>query len=111
MYYKKNKMDSTNNLTRTDIVFDNNTVSFVSTKNVYLHKYLTLFSEDGEIDLKINISADFNEIPDKYHEVFLNMLTSQYLGKASFGNNPFSQCQPIAPKKWWEFWKRNYYTV
>jgi hypothetical protein len=39
------------------------------------------------------------------HEVFVNMLTSKYLGVASFGDNPFSHCEPTTKKHWWQFWK------
>jgi hypothetical protein len=47
-------------------------------------------------------------IPEKYHEVALNILTAKYLNKVSFGDNPFSECKPIVKRKWWEFWKSKY---
>ena len=37
-----------------------------------------------------------------------NVLSSKYLNKASFGDNPFSECKPIVKRKWWEFWKSKY---
>ena len=48
---------------------------------------------------------DLNQVDEKYHEVFVNMLTSKYLGVASFGDNPFSKCEPPSKKKWWQIWK------
>ncbi len=77
---------------------------------VKLHEVFTVVSEDGPVDLRITISADFNEIPQKYHEVFLNMVTSKYLNKVNFGTNPFSECKPVVKRKWWQFWKTQYFT-
>jgi hypothetical protein len=55
--------------------------------------------------LDIKIEADFDTIPKKYHEVFLNMISTKYLDSVSFGDNPFSLCQPPPKKKWYQFWK------
>ena len=66
---------------------------------------------DGAITLDIKIEADFDTIPKKYHEVFLNVLTSKYSNSVSFGNNPFSECRPVQKKKWWQFWKTQYFTI
>jgi hypothetical protein len=60
---------------------------------------------DGAINLDIKIEADFDTIPDKYQEVFLNMISAKYLDSVSFGDNPFSQCIPQPKKKWYQFWK------
>ena len=54
-----------------------------------------------------NLNATPN-FPEKYHEIFLNVLTSKYLGKVSFGDNPFSECKPMIRRKWWQFWKPKY---
>jgi ABC-type transporter MlaC component len=59
------------------------------------------------IQLNVKIQADLSEVPEKYHEVFLNILSAKYVGKVSFGENPFSQCVPEPKKKWWQFWKAN----
>ena len=61
--------------------------------------------QDGAITLDIKIEADFDTIPKKYHEVFLNMISTKYLDSVSFGDNPFSLCQPPPKKKWWQIWK------
>jgi len=81
-------------------------VNIKTSRNVELKNSLTLIGEKGEsIILDINIEADFSTIPEQYHEVFLNMLTSKYYGKTSFGHNPFSKCLPPVKKKWYQFWK------
>lgn len=54
--------------------------------NVELKETLTLMSygdEDESYTLEVSIKADFGTIPKKYHEVFLNMMTSKYYGKTS----------------------------
>ena len=78
------------------------TASIVSVQNSL--KLIT--PEDGAITLDIKIEADFDTIPKKYHEVFLNMVSSKYIDSVSFGDNPFSQCLPPKKKKWYEFWKK-----
>jgi hypothetical protein len=60
------------------------------------------------IELNVKIEADFNTVPSEYHEIFLNMLTSKYSNKASFGDNPFSVCKPRPKRKWYQFWKAKY---
>ena len=77
------------------------TASIVSVQNSL--KLIT--PEDGAITLDIKIEADFDTIPKKYHEVFLNMVSSKYIDSVSFGDNPFSQCLPPKKKKWYQFWK------
>lgn len=67
---------------------------------------LYLMTEDkGTISLNVEIAADFDSIPKEYQEVFLNMIAARYLGRVSFGDNPFSQCLPTPKRKWWQFWK------
>jgi len=77
------------------------TASIVSVQNSL--KLIT--PDDGVITLDIKIEADFDTIPKKYHEVFLNMISSKYIDSVSFGDNPFSQCLPPKKKKWFQFWK------
>jgi len=60
---------------------------------------------DGAITLDIKIEADFDTIPEKYQEVFLNMISAKYIDSVSFGDNPFSMCVPQPKKKWWQIWK------
>jgi hypothetical protein len=62
--------------------------------------------DDGAIELNVEIKADFSKVPEKYHEVFLNMFSSRYIGTTSFGDNPFSVCKPAPKKKWYQFWKK-----
>jgi hypothetical protein len=73
---------------------------------VSVHNSLKLITpNDGAISLDIKIEADFDTIPEKYHEVFLNMVSTKYLDSVSFGDNPFSLCTPAPKKKWYQFWK------
>jgi len=77
-----------------------------TSKNVELLETLVLINGEKEpIELEVKISADFDTVDEKYHEVFLNLMTSKYYGKVSFGDNPFSQCLPPKKKKWYQFWK------
>jgi hypothetical protein len=77
-----------------------------TSKLVTCYETLTLVTMgDGSIPLEIKIQADFDTIPDKYHEIFLNMMSAKYLKTTSFGDNPFSQCVPAPKKRWFQFWK------
>jgi len=68
---------------------------------------LTLVTQnDGVIQLEIKCQADFDTVPEKYHEIFLNMISAKYLKTTSFGDNPFSQCVPAPKRRWWQFWKQ-----
>lgn len=77
---------------------------------VKMEEHFVVITEDGPIDLTVDITADFMKIPEKYHEIFLNVLTSKYMNKVSFGDNPFSECRPIVKRKWWQFWKSEYFS-
>lgn len=79
-----------------------------TSKNVELRETLELKvwgEEHGSHTLDVKIIANFESIPEKYHEVFLNMMTSKYYGRTSFGDNPFSKCVPPKVKRWYQFWK------
>lgn len=84
----------------------------IKTSNlVRLYEQFVVHSEDGPISLLVEVSADFAEIDPKYHEIFYNVLTSKYMNKVSFGENPFSICKPVRKRKWWQFWKSRYFTI
>jgi hypothetical protein len=83
-----------------------NNIEMKTSQLVSVNDTLNLITpESGGIVLSVKIEADFNSIPEKYQEVFLNMMSAKYLGRVSFGDNPFSQCQPAPKKRWWQFWK------
>jgi hypothetical protein len=83
-----------------------NNLEMRSSRLVKTYQTLYLITEDkGTLSLNVEISADFDSIPEEYQEVFLNMMSAKYLGRVSFGDNPFSQCQPTPKRKWWQFWK------
>ena len=83
-----------------------NNLTIQTSKNVELKETLYLMDENKAIDLDVVITANFENIPEKYHEVFINMMTTKYYSRVSFGHNPFSQCLPPKDKKWYQFWKK-----
>ena len=77
-----------------------------TSKVVSYNEILTLITpNDGTIQLDVKIQADFDTVPEKYHEIFLNMLSAKYMKVVSFGNNPFSQYLLTPKKRWYQFWK------
>jgi hypothetical protein len=89
-----------------EISLGNNYLNIQTSKNVELNEVLSLMTEEGAYDLEVKVIANFETIPERYHEVFINMMTVKYYGKVSFGDNPFSQCLPPKKKKWYQFWKQ-----
>lgn len=77
---------------------------------VKLKEQFTVITQEGPIYFEVEISSDFAAIRQEYHEICLNVLTSKYLNKVSFGDNPFSECKPIKKRKWWQFWKPFYFS-
>jgi len=83
-----------------------NNLIMTTSKLVTCHEILTLVvNGKRSISLDIKVQADFDTIPEEYHEIFLNMMTSKYCKAVSFGDNPFSKCQPAPKKRWYQFWK------
>ena len=76
-----------------------------TTKPVAMWDSLTVINGSKTLVLDVKIEADFDTIPEEYQEVFLNMMTSRYYGRASFGDNPFSLCQPVPKRKWYQLWR------
>lgn len=83
-------------------------INMKSSQIVKLKEQFIIYTPDGPITLNVDVSADFAEIPEKYHEIFFNVLSSKYLNKVNFGDNPFSECRPVVKRKWWQFWKPKY---
>ena len=78
----------------------------IKTSNVVtLYDTFMVLDKKKTIELQVTITADFNTVPEKYHEIFLNILSAKYYNKTSFGDNAFSQCK-AEEIKWWRFWKR-----
>lgn len=84
-------------------------INIKSSEIVKLYEQFVVYTEEGPISLNVNITADFADIPEKYHEVFFNVLSSKYHNKVNFGDNPFSQCKPMVKRKWYQFWKSKYF--
>ena len=82
-----------------------NNTTFQTAKLYTINNTIVVKDKGDYIDLNVKIQVDLNQVDDKYHEIFVNMLTSKYLDVASFGDNPFSQCEPVVKKHWWQIWK------
>jgi hypothetical protein len=82
-----------------------NYISLKTSNLVRVQEQFVIYTEDGPITLNVDVTADFATIDKKYHEIFFNVLSSKYLNRVVFGDNPFSQCKPIVTRKWWQFWK------
>jgi hypothetical protein len=94
----------------TDLHIGNGSYINIQTSSlVKMQEQFIVYTDDGPISLTVDIVADFEKIDKKYQEIFFNILSSKYLNKASFGNNPFSECRPIVKRKWWQFWKSKYF--
>lgn len=118
--YKKKEVTptQTNNMTVIDednkhkreiILNGNDFINVKTSKVVEIENHLFVSHTKGPVKLRVKISADFNEVDEEYHEIFLNVMTSKYLGSVSFGDNPFSECAPMKRRKWYEIWKTKYY--
>jgi hypothetical protein len=83
-----------------------NNIEMKSSRMVTAYQVLYLTTPtDSTISLSVKIEADFDTVPEEYQEVFMNMMSVKYLNRVSFGDNPFSQCQPAPKRKWYQFWK------
>ena len=47
----------------------NDYVNIKASSIVTLNEYFIIYTTEGPIELKVDIKADFDEIPKKYHEV------------------------------------------
>lgn len=83
-------------------------INMKSSNIVKLTEQFTVYTENGPITMNVDVSADFADIPKEYHEVFFNVMSSKYLNKVNFGDNPFSNCRPTVKRSWWQFWKPKY---
>lgn len=80
-------MDSNNE--NLDINYGDSYLSIKSSYAVELKEEFVIFTKDGAISLEVDIVADLANVPEEYRSVFINMLTSKYMNKASVVNNSF----------------------
>lgn len=92
-----------------EYILNGDWIDIKQSKIISLKETLVVQYHDEPIRLDVTISADLNEIPTEYHEIFLNVISSKYLGKVNFGNNPFSECKPVKKRKWYQLWKNKYF--
>jgi hypothetical protein len=91
-----------------EVFTENGYLNVVTSQTVETRNILRVKTSDNKYEtLEVKIIADFSTIDEKYHEIFFNIISAKYLQSVSFGDNPFSQCQPPPKKRWWEFWKAN----
>lgn len=94
--------------TNSQIYLGNGYLNVETSQIVEARNTLKLKTGDNDYQLlEVKITADFSKISEKYHEVFLNIMSAKYMDSVSFGDNPFSKCLPPPKKKWWQFWKAN----
>ena len=62
--------------TKTQYNLAEDVVSVKTSTIVELKEYFTIQTQETPIDIITTIKCDFVDIPDKYHEIVLNMLTS-----------------------------------
>lgn len=93
----------------TTFELDEHLISVKTSTIVKLNEHFSIYTMKGPVDFNVDITCDFAGIPEEYHEICLNVLTSKYANKVSFGRNPFSECKPIVKRKWWQFWKSEYF--
>jgi hypothetical protein len=65
-----------------------------------------LTSDHSSVNLTVKITANFENVPDEYHQVFLQMMSARYGGTINCYSNitPFEIPKPHN-KKWFQFWK------
>lgn len=74
---------------------------------VELKDQVKLLKDEGKaISLDIKIQANFETLPDEYHQIFLHILSARYGGTINCYDNitPFELPKPKT-KKWYQFWK------
>lgn len=94
-----------NNENKNEINTGNGFIDIKSAIIVKLNETFIVHTENGQKELIVEITADLNTIEEKYHEVFLNVLSAKYSNRVSFGDNPFSECLNNKKRKWYQFWK------
>jgi hypothetical protein len=76
-----------------------------SAKNAFYSTYL--YKESSPQIYNDILSHVLTETKYTYTDKISNeMLTSKYINKVSFGDNPFSECKPLSKRKWYQFWKK-----
>lgn len=72
---------------------------------------LKLFKDNGNktVDLEVQIKANFEKIPEQYHQTFLSMMSARYGGIVKLYDNtevlPFQRIEQ-SKKRWYQFWKK-----
>jgi len=86
---------------------DGSHLTVKSSTIVRMQDHLKLMIGDGKsISLDVEIKADFENLPPKYHQLFCQMMMVRYGGIVNIWDNkqPFAKPE-IKKKRWWQIWK------
>lgn len=72
-----------------DINYGDSYLSIKSSYRVELKEEFVILTKDGGITIEVDIVADLAKVPEEYRGVFINMLTTKYMNKASVVDNSF----------------------
>lgn len=84
-----------------------NHLTLKTTKLVELKDKLELtISNNESVFLDVSIKADFENIDEKWHPTFMQMMTARYGGivKTYDNNSPFIDTTK-KKRRWWQFWR------
>jgi hypothetical protein len=101
-------MNTSNKKKREIHVGDKHEIVMQPAYNVIIKDHITLYLGDlpnEYILLPIEIKADFNNIPQEYHETFLQIMSARYSGSVRYtgsGEKPFQKSFKLK-RKWYHF--------
>jgi hypothetical protein len=86
---------------------DGNTLVVKSSYVVEMKDELKLLTSDhSSVNLVVKLTANFENVPDEYHQVFVQIMSARYGGSINCYNNitPFEVPKP-KKKKWYQIFK------
>lgn len=79
--------------------------NFKSSSLVEMKEEFSILTDEGEITLDVSITADFEEIPEEYREIFINMMTTKYMNRVVLSDNLFSKYKKSPKRTWFQKFK------
>jgi hypothetical protein len=82
-------------------------ITMKASQIVQMNDHLVLLTGNNkQVDLIVEIKADFEKIPSEWHSTMIQMMAARYGGII----NCYSNTKPFEPKtpkkkKWWQFWE------
>lgn len=86
---------------------DGKYLTMKQTTTLEMKDQLRLMTGEGKgITLDVSIKADFEKIPQQYHQLFMQMMSVRYGGMVNIWDNtqPFTKPE-VKKKKWYQIWK------